>query len=79
MTAHSSGPSKDGTATAGPVTAGWLLQVTPSSLQPEAICSASSVRPSLADDASRRSTAEAMPVQPAGKAGSGKRTSARES
>jgi hypothetical protein len=42
------------------------------------ICLASSVRPSFADDASKRSSAEATVVQPFGRGGSGKRSRARE-
>jgi hypothetical protein len=63
---------------AGPVVAGWLLQVIPVSVQLDATCSAWSVWPSFADAASRRSRAEATVVHPGGRAGSGKRTSARE-
>src|SRR5688572_29467825 len=60
-----------------PAVAGWLLHVTPASSQDPAPCRASRVRPSLADAASMCSLAEAMPEQPAGSGGSGKRTSAR--
>jgi hypothetical protein len=78
VTSHSRAPCPDGVVAAGPVAAGWLPQVTPVSLQAEATCSAWSVWPSFADDASIRSVAEATVVQPGGRAGSGKRTSARE-
>ena len=61
---------------AGPAVAGWLPQVTPSSLQAEARRSASSVRPSVADDEYSRSVAPTS-LQPGGTGGRAKWTSAR--
>ena len=58
-----------------PVTPGWLLQVTPDSVQEEATRRAWSVRPLVAESEYKRSVADTTWVQPVGRAGSGKRTS----
>ena len=77
VTSHASGPSTEGVDAACPVVPGWLAQVTVFSPHAEATRSASSVRSSLAEEASSFRVAAAMLVQPPGSAGSGKRTSAR--
>src|SRR5918992_3737405 len=69
-------PSPDSVVGPGPDVAGWLPQVTPSSLQSDAMRTASSVRPSVADEAYTRSVA-AISLQPGGTGGRSKWTSAR--
>jgi hypothetical protein len=75
-TFHCLQPIPAAVVAAGPVVAGWLDQVTPSSVQLPVTRTACSVRPLAAETAKRRSVAVTS-SHPYGAAGSGKRTRER--
>lgn len=79
MTFHVIVPEPDGVAavTAVPVVAGWLVHVTPPSVQAALTRRAWIVRPPTGDPLCTRSSAPTI-WQPAGTAGSAKRTRPRE-
>ena len=75
-TSHSRAPRPDSVVAAAPAVAGWLAQVTPSSVQSPATRRASSVWPSVAEEEYRRRVAPTS-LQPGGTGGRAKCTSAR--